>query len=67
LAPTPLLTTEQASEYLHVSVRTIKNLMSSGQLAFVKVGRATRIHRRDLDDYIARNRRKQRNIPRRVS
>jgi hypothetical protein len=29
-----------------------QDLMSSGQLAFIKVGRATRIHRRDLYDYV---------------
>jgi excisionase family DNA binding protein len=67
VAPPVLLTTEQAAEYLQVSVRTIKNLMGDGRLAFVKIGRATRIHRHDLDEYIARNRRKQRQPARRVS
>lgn len=58
---TPLVTTAQAAEYLQVSVRTMKNLMSEGQIAYIKIGRVTRIHRHDLDEYIARNRRKQRN------
>lgn len=56
----PLLTTDQAAGYLQVSVRTVKNLMCDGQIAYIKIGRATRIHRQDLDEYIARNRRKQR-------
>ncbi|MGH9068916.1 MAG: helix-turn-helix domain-containing protein [Acidimicrobiales bacterium] len=58
--PTPLLTTEQAAQYLQVSVRMVKNLMGDGRVAYVKIGRATRIHRQDLDEYIARNRRKHR-------
>ena len=58
--PTPLLTTEQAAEFLQVSVRTVKNLLSDGRIAYIKIGRATRIHRQDLDVYIAQNRRKQR-------
>ncbi|MGH9074055.1 MAG: helix-turn-helix domain-containing protein [Acidimicrobiales bacterium] len=58
--PTPLLTTDQAAQYLQVSVRTVKNLMGDGRVAYVKIGRVTRIHRQDLDEYIARNRRKHR-------
>ena len=59
--PSLLLTSEQVAEHLQVSLRTVKNLMSDGQLAYIKVGRATRIHRNDIEEYIARNRRKQRN------
>jgi excisionase family DNA binding protein len=55
-----VLTSEQAAECLQVSLRTIKNLMSDGQLAYIKVGRATRIHRHDIEEYLARNRRRQR-------
>lgn len=59
--PAPLLTTDQTAEYLHVSARTVKNLLADGRLAYIKIGRATRIQRQDIDGYIARNRRKQRN------
>jgi excisionase family DNA binding protein len=59
-APCMLLTSEQAAEYLQVSVRTIKNLMSDAQLAYIKVGRSTRVHRNDIEEYITRNRRKHR-------
>jgi excisionase family DNA binding protein len=55
-----LLTIEEAAEILAVSVRTMKNLMWHGQLAYVKIGRATRIDPADLDAYVTRNRRKQR-------
>jgi excisionase family DNA binding protein len=34
-----LLTTEQAADILAVSVRTVKNLMFDGKLAYVKIGR----------------------------
>lgn len=56
----PLLTTSQAAEYLHISVRTVKNLLSEGSIAYVKIGRATRIHRDDLDEFVSRNRRRER-------
>jgi excisionase family DNA binding protein len=56
----PLLTTEEAAEALAVSVRTVKNLMFDGHLPFIKIGRATRIDRADLDAYVAQNRRKHR-------
>ncbi|MGH9130092.1 MAG: helix-turn-helix domain-containing protein [Acidimicrobiales bacterium] len=57
--PTRLLSTDQAAQYLNVSVRTVKNLMSDGRIAYVKIGRATRIPVEDLEGYITRNRRKQ--------
>jgi excisionase family DNA binding protein len=57
----PLLTTDETAEYLHVSARTVKNLLAGGRLAYIKIGRATRIHRQDIERYVARNRRKQRN------
>ncbi len=59
-----LLTTDQAAQYLGVSARTVKQLMSNGQLHYVKIGRSTRLDLADLNTFIARNRRKQRH-PRR--
>lgn len=56
----PLLTTPQAAEYLQVSIRTVKGLLSDGRIAYVKIGRATRIHIEDLDDFVVQNRRKHR-------
>jgi excisionase family DNA binding protein len=65
--PSCLLTTEQAAEILAVSVRTVKNLMSDGKLAYVKIGRATRVDLEDINQYVTRNRRKQRQGLRRVN
>jgi excisionase family DNA binding protein len=62
-----LLTTEQAAEYLGVSARTVKQLMSRGQMPYVKIGRATRLDPGDLDDFIAQNRQKQRHQLRTLS
>ena len=62
-----LLTTEVAAEYLAVSVRTIKNLLCDGKLPYVKVGRATRIDTADIDEYIERNRRRNRQPPRGIT
>lgn len=56
----PLLTTAQAGEYLQVSVRTVKSLLSEGRIAYVKIGRTTRIHIEDLDHFVAQNRRRHR-------
>ena len=59
-AASPLLTTDQVAAYLQISVRSVKSLLSDGQVPFIKLGRMTRIHRDDLDAFIARNRRRQR-------
>ena len=59
-AASPLLTTVQAADYLQVSTRTVKSLLSEGSIAYVKVGRTTRIHLQDLDRFIAQNRQKRR-------
>ena len=59
-AASPLLTTVQAADYLQVSTRTVKSLLSEGRIAYVKVGRTTRIHLKDLDHFIAQNRQKHR-------
>ena len=56
----PLFTTDQAADYLQISVRSVKNLLGDGRIPFIKIGRATRIHREDLDGFIAQNRRRQR-------
>ena len=48
------------------SGRTVKNLMSGGKLAYVKVGRATRVDLEDINQYVTRNRRKVRQALRRV-
>jgi excisionase family DNA binding protein len=62
-----LLSTEQAAQYVGVSTRTVKNLMSGGQIHYVKIGRSTRLDPIDLDAFIARNRRKQRHRRRPVN
>ena len=49
-----------------MSVRTVKNLLSGGKLAYVKVGRATRVDLEDINQYVTRNRRKVRQALRRV-
>lgn len=55
-----LLTIDDAARHLCVSVRMIKQLLSDGHLAYVKIGRATRIAQKDLDRYVEQNRRKRR-------
>jgi excisionase family DNA binding protein len=55
-----LLALAEAAEYLGIRPRTLEKLAQTGQLPFVKLGRATRYDVEDLDDFIERNRRRNR-------
>lgn len=46
-----VLTTEQAAQYLQVSVETIKRHARRGWLPGAKVGKAWRFRKVDLDDW----------------
>ena len=48
-APAALLKISSASEYLSVSVSTLRRLMKRGQLPFVRVGRSVRLRLADLN------------------
>jgi len=48
-----LLTIADAAEYLGISAGTLRNWLSARRLAYVKVGRLTRISQSVLDHYIA--------------
>jgi excisionase family DNA binding protein len=50
-----LLSVNEAAVYLNLAPGTLRNWLSAGRLAFVKVGRLTRLKRVDLDAYIAAN------------
>ncbi|NJD04657.1 MAG: helix-turn-helix domain-containing protein [Ruminiclostridium sp.] len=47
-----IMTIEQATQYLQVSIRTIYRLIDSGDLKASKVGRVWRIRKIDIDDYL---------------
>lgn len=49
--PPVLLTYKQAGNVLNISERMIRRLADEGQLQAVRIGRAVRIHRDDLDAY----------------
>jgi excisionase family DNA binding protein len=51
-----LINLNEVAEKLAVTRRTVENLISRGQLASVKVGRARRVALADLEDYVQRNR-----------
>ena len=56
--PEPLLlSVEQAAALLNLSPRTIKRLMSRGELVRRKVGNATRIPRSSLESFVRRDHR----------
>jgi len=48
-----LLTTTEAAGYLSCGRSTLFELLRAGELRVVKLGRATRISRRELDGWIA--------------
>jgi excisionase family DNA binding protein len=52
----PVLTPEEAADYLGVKPRMIWRLMDEGHLPKIKVGKLVRLDKKDLDDYIARRR-----------
>ena len=46
-----LLTYEQAGNVLNLGERTVRRLCDDGVLPAVRIGRAVRVHRDDLDAY----------------
>ena len=54
--PIRLLTISEAAEYLAISERSIKRLITRGDLPCIRVGSALRFAFADLEAFIARNR-----------
>jgi excisionase family DNA binding protein len=52
-APTPMLTVVEAAKALRFSESYTKQLISKGVLPSVRIGRARRVRRGDLDAYVA--------------
>jgi len=51
--PTPLLLTRrQSADYLNVSLQWVKDRLAEGAFPHLKLGRAVRIRRSDLDAYV---------------
>jgi excisionase family DNA binding protein len=50
-----LLTVVEAARVLHVGRTTVYGLMERGQLQFVRIGRARRIPKAAIRDFIKRN------------
>lgn len=49
-----LLTTQEVADLLKVTVRTVYNLLESGELQGVKVGRVWRVREEDLEAFLSR-------------
>ena len=47
----PVFTYQEAADYLKISTRQIERLSADGTIPRVKLGRATRFNREDLDDF----------------
>lgn len=50
-----LLTTRDTAQYLAVKLPRIYDLVRSGKLRAVRVGRQLRFKRQDIDDFVNRN------------
>jgi excisionase family DNA binding protein len=51
--PGPLLSVEEAAEYIGVRPGTLRNWLSARRIAYVKVGRLTRVSFETLNRFIA--------------
>ena len=54
--PVRLLTPEEAADFLSISSRTIKRLVSDGSLPAIRVRNSMRFRLQDLEKYIERRR-----------
>jgi excisionase family DNA binding protein len=54
--PVRLLTPKEAADFLSVSARTIKRLVSEGNLPAVRIRNSMRFKLRDIEQYIERSR-----------
>ena len=52
---TVLLSAEAVGELLSVSVRTVRRMITSGEIPVVRIGRAVRVRRVDIEALIGRN------------
>ena len=52
--PRMLLTKVEVGDALHLSTRTVENLLAAGELPGVKIGRSIRVRPSDLEAFIAR-------------
>ena len=52
--PRLLLTKLEVGDALHLSTRTVENLLAAGELPGVKIGRSIRVRPADLESFIAR-------------
>jgi DNA binding domain, excisionase family len=50
-----LLTAQEAASHLNVSVKTIRRRIDAGEIAVVRIGRAVRIHPKELQRYLSMN------------
>ena len=48
----PFRTIFEVSDYLKLSVRQVRRLVSSGDIKVTRFGRSVRVHQRDLDAFV---------------
>ena len=51
-APDPLMTVEQAGEYLGTGTRFIRRLITERRISFIKIGKYVRLERSTLDAFV---------------
>jgi excisionase family DNA binding protein len=50
----PYLTVAEVAAYLRLSLRQVRRLIANGDLPVTRLGRPVRVHRRDLEAFLAR-------------
>jgi len=50
-----MLSRNEAAEYIGVHLNTIKKLMYEGDIEYIKIGKAVRIRKSEIDEYLQRN------------
>lgn len=53
--PVRLYTADDVAELLHVSTRTIRRMIATGQLPVIRLGRAVRVHPSALTELMDNN------------
>ena len=50
----PYMTADEVAAYLRLSIRQVRRLIANGDIPVTRLGRPVRVHKRDLEAFLAR-------------
>ncbi len=53
--PSDIMTVQEVSKYLKIALKTAYTLVSQGDIPSFRIGKAVRVRREDLENYIRSN------------